>query len=294
MSGDGPRTAAPLFWCEAGLVARVALDRVLVREPGGQIHVHGIAPSWIAAALDPTGDLVLADGERVLHADGRVALLDERAHLGAPDVLVFDRRAMRLAAAFDDVIAFAAWETLRGRRMRDDLWLPEEHLCHTVALADAAYAVAYRTRPYASEYGSAGWHQRGFEIRPFDEANKQLGRGECWPTDFDDRGTVSIAIDSTAAWYVSVRPDGEGDCVELATDTSRSFSGALCLGPGSVDVARDGTFAWITGEAVLVRWDEEEQAEFAVTNPQSVALSPDGAEVAWLDAADELHVRRVR
>ncbi|MDC0742495.1 hypothetical protein [Polyangium mundeleinium] len=87
MSDDGTRTAAPLVWCEAGLVARVAPDRVLVREPGGRIHEHGLAPSWIAAALDPTGDLVLADGERVLHADGRVALLDERAHLGAPDVL---------------------------------------------------------------------------------------------------------------------------------------------------------------------------------------------------------------
>ncbi|MDI3286880.1 hypothetical protein [Polyangium sp. 15x6] len=294
MSDDGPRTSAPLFWCEAGLVARIAPDRVLVREPGGRLHEHGIASSWIAAALDAAGDLVLADAERVLHGDGRMAVLDERAHLGAPDVLVFDRRATRLAAAFDDVIAFAAWETLRGKRIRDDLWLPEEHLYHTAALADAAYAVAYRTRPYASEYGSAGWHQRGFEIRPFDEANKELARGECWSTDFDDRGTVSIAIDGAAAFYVVVRPDGEGDCLATATDTYRGFSGGCCLGPGSVDVARDGTFAWLTDEAVVVRWDEEEREEFDATNPQAVALSPDGVEVAWLDAAGELQVRRVR
>ncbi|MDI1446428.1 hypothetical protein [Polyangium sp. 6x1] len=294
MSVDEPRLASPLFWGEAGLVARIAPDRVLVREPGGKLHEHGIAPSWIAAALDPTGDLVLADAERVLHADGRMAVLDGRAHLGSPDVIVFDRRAMRLAAALDDVIAFAAWETLRGQRIRDDLWLPEEHLHHTVALADAAYAVAYRTRPYGSEYGSAGWHQRGFEIRPFDEANEALARGECWPTDFDDRGTVSIAIDAAARFYVVVRPDGEGECLTIATDAARSFSGGLCLGPGSVDVARDGTFAWLTGEAVMVRWGDEEAVELEGTNPQAVALSPDGGEVAWIDAAGAFYVRRVR
>ena len=294
MSDDSWRGAAPLFWCEAGLVARVAPDRVRVREPNGTLHEHGIAPTWIAAALDVTGDLVLADGERVLHADGRMAVFDQRAYLGAPDVVAFDRRARRVAMAFDDVVAFGAWETLRGERMRDDMWLPEEHLYHTVALADEAYVIAYRTQPYASEYGSAGWHQRGFEIRPFDAANQGLSHGACWPTDHLDRGTESIAIDGAAAFFVVVRPDGEGDCTALARDESRGFSGALCLGPGSVDVARDGTFACLMSDAVVVRWGEDEMVEFSVTNPQAVAISPDGREVAWLDAAGELQVRRVR